>query len=91
MIRRLLITLGLGARLPRCGAPAPWRLCDAGPCILPAGHETEPDDSAPWHADGNGYIWSDTEWRWMGPLVDLADEYRSDPSRTPSGYEGLWG
>jgi hypothetical protein len=87
MIRRLLIALRLGRRLPRCGAPPPWRLADAGPCIIPAGHETSGRVSAAWHADGNGYIWNATEWRWMGPLVDLAPEYRSDPARTPSGFE----
>lgn len=88
MIRRLIIFLRLGHRLPRCGARAPWRLApDCGPCIIPAGHETSGRDDADWHADGGGFIWSETEWRWMGPLADLDELYRSDPSRTPSGWE----
>lgn len=87
MIRRLLIWLRLGRYLPRCGAEPPWRLADAGPCIIPAGHETSHRDGAAWHADGSGFIWTDGQWRWMGPVVDLAEEYRDLPDRELSGFE----
>jgi hypothetical protein len=40
-----------------------------------------------WHADGNGFIWNATEWRWMGPVVDLAAELRDHPARTLNGFE----
>lgn len=34
-----------------------------------------------WHGDGNGYIWNDVlgRWQWMGPVVNLADEYPNPP------------
>lgn len=54
-------------RKPRCAAPPPWRLTDALPCCRPTGHETwDTTDGGPWHADGTGYIWDTTRWRWMG-------------------------
>lgn len=87
MIRRLAITLRLGRCLPRCGALPPGHLTDAGPCIIPRGHETSGRDDADWHADGYGFIWNATRWRWMGPVIDLAEEYRDLPDRELNGFE----
>jgi hypothetical protein len=89
VIRRLVIWLRLGRYLPRCGAEPPWRLADAGPCIIPAGHETSGHDDADWHADGTGYIWNDHtgRWRWQGPILDLSREYRDLPDRETN----IWG
>lgn len=72
----------------RCGAEPPWRLVDAGTCVAPKGHEgADPDHD--WHADGNGYIWTDTAWRWMGPVVDLSEEMANHPARELHGLEEI--
>lgn len=89
MIRRILIALRFGRLLPRCAAAPPWRLSDAGPCIIPRGHEASGRDDADWHADGNGFIWNKAtgHWSWMGPTLDLAEMYRDLPDREPNGFE----
>jgi hypothetical protein len=75
-------------RKPRCGALPPWRLIDAGPCCRPAGHHRWKAKHDPeWCADGNGFIWTATEWRWMGPVIDLADVLQDHPARTLNGFE----
>lgn len=58
---------------PRCTATPPWRLADAGTCIIPRGHERLARDDADWHADGTGYIWNADRWAWRGPVIDLSD------------------
>jgi hypothetical protein len=69
---------------PRCAAEPPWRLADAGPCIVYRGHDHTEDDGQVWHADGTGYIWSATRWAWRGPLVDLSDDLLVHPARDDS-------
>lgn len=78
-------------RKPRCAAPPPWKLPDAAPCCCPRGHEHTDRDDRDWHADGRGFIWNDVlgQWRWMGPVVDLAEEYADHES--PSGaYQAVF-
>lgn len=70
---------------PRCGAEPPWRLADAGACVVYRGHSEVSDDGQVWHADGTGYIWSATRWAWRGPMVDLADVLRDHPDRDTWG------
>lgn len=73
---------------PRCNAEPPWRLIDAGPCIVYRGHERrEKGEHADWHADGSGFIWNATRWQWMGPVIGPEEyavaawgEYRDPPS-----------
>jgi len=77
---------------PRCGAEPPWRLADAGPCIIYRGHDREDRENADWHADGWGFIWNATRWAWRGPRLDLSDALRDHPTRDSSGdqYEALF-
>lgn len=74
---------------PRCGDRPYWRLVDAGTCIAYRAHgrhdRHDREDGQVWHADGNGYIWTDGQWAWRGPIVDLADVLRDHPDRDTSG------
>jgi hypothetical protein len=71
---------------PRCGDAPPWRLADAGPCIVYRGHgRHDREDDQVWHADGYGFIWTADRWAWRGPTLDLADMYRDLPDRDTSG------
>jgi hypothetical protein len=65
-----------------CGAKPPWRLVDAGPCII--GSRTGNHE---WHADGRGFIWNDSQWRWMGLTVNLSEVLRRHPNRGPQFEE----
>lgn len=64
---------------PRCAAPGPWRLPDCGTCCRPRGHEKWTKHDPDWHADGTGYIWNATRWRWMGEPVSVEDLYDLPP------------
>lgn len=74
---------------PRCGAAGPWRLIDCGTCIIYRGHEHDGYDKADWHADATGFIWNETRWQWMGPVIGPEEygvsrwgEYRDPPGDT---------
>lgn len=49
---------------PRCGDTVAYPVID--PCIRPKGHEGWKKNGPEWHADGSGYIWNHTTWRWTG-------------------------
>lgn len=50
---------------PRCGDRVRYPE-DIDTCIRPRGHENWKDNGPQWHADGNGYIWNQTDWKWTG-------------------------
>jgi hypothetical protein len=77
---------------PRCADDPPWRLADAGTCIIYRGHTDLTPEGDLWHGDGNGYIWTADRWAWRGPMIDLATEYRDHPDRDTDGdqYQGIF-
>lgn len=60
---------------PRCGDRGPWWRITHGACIAPRGHERDGTWQQEWHADGNGFIWTDDRWAWRGEPVSLDDIY----------------